>query len=135
MTGNAAIKIHGEGLRMKRHVFLTISMLFVGDLSSADDHAPTTQLSISMFLENYGGAFVTRHFAERMAQIVIEEKYPSNVIQFAGVADVVDKEGAWWVKVNIRVPPASPIASLARKDLTQMTIQIRKTNAEIVSIS
>jgi hypothetical protein len=110
-------------------------MLFVGALSSADDNAPTPQLSISMFLENYGGAFVTRHFAERRAQIVIEEKYPSNVIQFAGVADVVDKEGAWWVKVNIRVPPASPIASLARKDLTQMTIQIRKTNAKIVSIS
>jgi hypothetical protein len=88
-----------------------------------------------MFLENYGSAFVTRHFAERMAQIVIEEKYPGNVLQFAGVADAVDKEGVWRVKVNIRVPPESPIARLEKIELTQMTIQIRKTNAEIVSIS
>jgi hypothetical protein len=120
---------------MKRHVLLTISMLFVGALSYADDHAPAPQLSISIFLENYGGAFVTRHFAERMSQIVIEEKYPNNVLQFAGVADVVDKDGVWWVKVNIHIPPESPIASLGGKEPTQMTIRIRKTNAEIVSIS
>jgi hypothetical protein len=121
---------------MKRTFFFMIAMLFVGRLSHADDHPPAPQLSVSMFLENYGGAFVTRHFAERMSQVVIEEKYPNNVLQFRGVADVVDKEGVWWVKVNIRVPPRSPIASLGgEKELTQMTIQIRKTNAEIVSIS
>jgi hypothetical protein len=120
---------------MKRTFFFMIAMLFVGRLSHADDHPPAPQLSVSMFLENYGGAFVTRHFAERMSQVVIEEKYPNNVLQFRGVADVVDKEGVWWVKVNIRVPPRSPIASLGGKELTQMTIQIKKRNAEIVSIS
>jgi hypothetical protein len=120
---------------MKRTTFFMIAMLSVGPLLHADDHTPAPQLSISMFLENYGGPFVTRHFAERMSQIVIEEKYPNKVLQFRGVADVVDKEGVWWVKVNIRVPPESPIASLGGKELTQMTIQIRKTNAEIVEIS
>jgi hypothetical protein len=120
---------------MKRTVFLITAILFVGPLSHADDQRPAQQLSVSMFLENYGGAFVTRHFAERMSQIVIEEKYPNNVLQFEGVADVLDKEGVWWVRVNIRVPPESPIASLGGKELTQMTIQIRKSNAEIVSIS
>lgn len=100
---------------MKRHALLIIPMLFVGALSNADDHAPTPQLSISMFLENYGGAFVTRHFAERMAQILIEEKYPTNVLQFAGVADVVDKEGVWWVKVNIQVPRQPDCQSWRKK--------------------
>jgi hypothetical protein len=119
---------------MKRTILLMIAMLFVDPLSHSDDHPPAPQLSISMFLENYGGPFVTRHFAERMSQIVIEEKYPNNVLQFRAVADVVDKKGVWWVIVNIRVPPQSPIASLGGKELTQMTIQIKKTNAEIVSI-
>jgi len=50
---------------MKRTIFLMIAMLSVGSLSHADDHPPAPQLSISMFLENYGGPFVTRHFAER----------------------------------------------------------------------
>ena len=120
---------------MKRTILLMIAISFVSTLSHADDNPPAPQLSISMFLENHGGPFVTRHFAERMSQIVIEEKYPNNVLQFRGVADVVDKEGVWSVKVNIRVPPESPISSLAGKELTQMTIQIRKTNAEIVEIS
>jgi hypothetical protein len=120
---------------MKRSNVLMMTMLAVGPSSHADDHPPAPQLSISMFLENYGGPFVTRHFAERMSQIVIEEKYPNTVLQFEGVADVIDKEGVWSVKVNIRVPPGSPIASLAARELIQMTIQIRKTNAEIVEIS
>jgi hypothetical protein len=120
---------------MKSSNVLVMAMLALGPLSHADDHPPAPQFSISMFLENYGGPFVTRHFAERMSQIVIEEKYPNNVLQFEGVADVVDKGGVWWVKVNIRVPPGSPIASLAGRELTQMTIQIKKTNAEIVEIS
>jgi hypothetical protein len=55
---------------MKRITFLMIAMLSVGPLLHADDHPP--RLSISMFLENYGGPFVTRHFAERVSQIVIE---------------------------------------------------------------
>jgi|HubBroStandDraft_2_1064218.scaffolds.fasta_scaffold561054_2 hypothetical protein len=82
-----------------------------------------------------GGPFVTRTFAARLSQMVVEEKYPKNVLDFQGVADVVDKEGMWWVKVNIHIPPESPLVSLGGKELTHLTIQIRKTNAEIVSIS
>jgi hypothetical protein len=66
---------------------------------------------------------------------VIEEKYPTNVLSFDGVADVANIEGMWVVTVNIRIPTESPIASLGGKELKQVKIQIRKTNAEIVSIS
>ena len=134
---------------MKQLIVVTSSMLLIAPLSYADDHTPTTQssntlsgltvslpqLSVSMFLENYGGPFVTRNFAARLSQIVIEEKYPTNVLSFDEVADVADIEGMWVVTVNIHIPAESPIASLGGKELKQLKIQIRKTNAEIVSIS
>jgi hypothetical protein len=120
---------------MRRTIFLMTAALLVGAVSNANDHAPPPQLSISMFLENYGGPFVSRTFAARLSQLVVEERYPTNVLNFQGVADVVDQEGMWWVKVNVHIPPESPLVSLGAKELTQLTIQIRKTNAEIVSIS
>jgi hypothetical protein len=121
-----------------KKLIVAIGALMLGCTAYADDHAtaPTPALDISMMLENFSGPFVTHDFAVHLAQLVVEEKYPKNILVASGVGDVLEKDGIWWVTLIIDVPSGSPFASMVKKPYsTHLTIHIRKTNAEIVSIS
>jgi hypothetical protein len=87
-------------------------------------------LKISMVLQNVKGDFITPRFAERLALLVLEEKYPTDVFAASGSGSVVDKGDTWWVTFNNALLESPP-----RLIPRHLTVQIRKTNGEIVAIS
>jgi hypothetical protein len=109
---------------MKSSVFIALAFLLFGCKTV------NPRLDVSIMVENMNGPFVSREFAEHLALLVIEEKYPKDVFSVHGAAIVVDKGDVWWVSYNNELP--SPEASIRPKHLT---IHIRKANGEIVAIS
>jgi hypothetical protein len=91
---------------------------------------PNSGLDVTILMGNMNGPFVSREFAERLALLVIEEKYPANVFSAARTATVVDKGALWFVTYENRLAPYET-SLMARR----LTIEIRKTNGEIVAIS
>lgn len=96
-------------------------------------------LSLSMTVLNNGQPFVSREFAGRLALLVIDEKYPSSVFSVRGSGSVVDRGDSWSVTfANALVPPtdASPLPMLGGEVVPRrLTITIRKTNGEVISIT
>jgi len=103
------------------------------------DQPPVNNLSLSMSLLNHGQPFVSARFAERLALLVLEEKYREQIFKARGSATVVDKGETWAVTVeNALVDPQDQRElPFVGGELVprQLTISIRKTNAEILSIS
>ena len=109
-------------------------MIAVGVLvalsACATVHQPTAGLSLSMTVLNNGQPFVSRGFANRLALLVIDEKYSRNAFSVRGPGRVVDKGESWSVTfANALVPSTGMIVP------TGLTITIRKTNGEVISIT
>jgi hypothetical protein len=83
----------------------------------------------SMELQNLMGPFVTQTFAQRLAVLVLEERYTSNVFLPKTPVVAVDKGELWSVTVENALP-LQPVV-VRPKDIT---VQIRKRNGEIVAI-
>jgi hypothetical protein len=102
-------------------------------------HERVIPMSISMMLLNHGAPFVSQSFAERLALLVIGEKYPGDLFVVRGKGTVTDKGEVWAVTFeNALVDPEDPAAlPMVEGNLTakRLTITIRKTNGEIVAIS
>jgi len=122
---------------MKPIIRAAMSVVLVGVSPSYGQTPPAvSSLSPSMILENASSPFVTLDFAKRLALLVVQEKYPKDTLVARGVREVTDREDAWWVSVEVDVPSASPLRRVMAPLLPkQITIQIRKANAEVVSIS
>jgi len=86
---------------------------------------------VSILVGNMQGPFVSRKFAERLALLVIQERYTPDVFLPRGAPPiVVDKGDFWSVTFDNELPRSS--TSIIPKELT---IHIRKANGEIVAIS
>jgi hypothetical protein len=83
-----------------------------------------------MQLQNISGPFVSQSFAERLARLVIEEKYPKNIFTAQGAGHVVDKGDAWWVTFDNAIK-----GTMATMIPIRLTVHIRKANGEIVTIT
>jgi hypothetical protein len=99
----------------------------------------TKQSSLSIFALNHGQPFVSMDFAARLAQLVVDEKYPKDVLLVTGPPRVLHMGDTWRVVFD-KVVPGPVLDSLnpgAPHDdgvARRLTVVIRKTNAEIVSI-
>ena len=98
-----------------------------------------TSLSVSMIALNQGQPFVSQSFAERLALLVIEEKYPRDFFTVRGSGNTVDKGDIWLVTFDNGLTDPSDKNALAvvqgRVIPKRLTITIRKANCEIVAIS
>jgi hypothetical protein len=83
-----------------------------------------------MRLQNLAGPFISQSFAERLARLVIEEKYPKNSFSIQGPANVADKGDTWWVTFDNAVQGTMP-AMISKR----LTVHIRKTDGAIVTIT
>jgi hypothetical protein len=110
---------------MKSFALVTLLFLLVGCKMTS-----TPGLDVTILVGNIHGPFVSREFAERLALLVIEEKYTADVFSVRGAGTVVDKGDFWWVTYDNGVPRSE--ASIIPR---RLTIQIRKANGEIVAIS
>lgn len=102
-------------------------------------HENGRPLSLSIMVLNQGQPFVTAAFAERLALLVIDEKYPHDLFVVRGSGSIADR-GANWAATfdNALVGPQdkSELALLNGRIIPKrLTITIRKTNGEIVSIT
>jgi hypothetical protein len=87
-------------------------------------------MDTSMTMQNLMGPFVTKDFAERLALLVLEEKYSRDVFSARAVSDVTDKGDIWLVTVENDLP-SSP-GSLAPR---RFIVHIKKRNGEITAIT
>lgn len=98
-----------------------------------------SNLSISMIALNQGQPFVSKDFAERLALLVIEQKYPEDLFVVRGSAHLADKGDVWSVSFDnglIGPDDKSPLPMVGGKLVPRrLTITIRKTNGEIVAIT
>ena len=101
------------------------------------NHVKSDQLDPSMILMNFEGPFVSREFAERLAVLVIDQKWPKDVFSRRGPGRVVDLGDAWSVTYQNALGNANdPIPTSGGKAVPKtLTIRIRKANGQIVAIS
>jgi hypothetical protein len=90
------------------------------------------QSEISMFLENFGGPFVTSDFAKKLGVLVMEQKYPGTSFDAASAA-VVDKGDTWWVTFTVTQWPQE-MQKLRPLLPHQLTLLIRKSDAAVLGI-
>jgi hypothetical protein len=123
------------------HTSITLSMRSALALSafavfsSGVAQEPATiqaQSEISMFLENFGGPFVTSDFAKRLGALVMEQKYPGTSFDAASAA-VLDKGDTWWVTFTVREWPKE-MQKLRPLLPHQITFLIRKSDAAVLGI-
>jgi hypothetical protein len=118
-----------------KQLFLAPVVLFLG--GCAVSHVKSVHLDPSMILFNFEGPFISREFAERLAVLVIEQKWPKDVFARRGPGQVVDQGDTWSVTYeNILGNANDPIPTSGGKAVPRtLTIRIRKVNGEIVAIS
>ena len=121
---------------MKRLIATAILVLLGGCLTQ---HRTVTTLSLSMMLLNQGQPFVSEKFAERLAVLVIEEKYPKDIFSVHASGIIVGKEDTWLVTFDNALVSQEDKSHLPMSDgriiPRRLTITIRKTSGEIVAIS
>jgi hypothetical protein len=121
---------------MKRVISLAV-LLWLG--GCVTQHRTVTTLSLPMMLFNQGHPFVSESFAERLALLVFDEKYPKDIFSARGPGNIVDKGDVWLVTFeNALVSPddANALPTFDGKVVARrLTVTIRKTNGEIVTIS
>lgn len=86
-------------------------------------------MDTSILLHNINGSFVTQRFAERLALLVLEEKYPKELFLLEGSVDVRDKGDFW--SVTCKNALYRPENYMIPKTLT---FQIKKSNGEFIAI-
>jgi hypothetical protein len=93
--------------------FVGITLLFATFHASAQSSgsvAPAASCggpkSVSMMLFNFQAPFVSETFARRIAQIVIEEKYPQSMFVAAGPSVALDAGSVW--KITLKNALVSP---------------------------
>jgi hypothetical protein len=109
---------------MKQIIGIVLSVSMVGCVT---DHRAMDPF---MKLQNISGPFVSQSFAERLARIVIEEKYPKNIFSVQGSGNVVDKGDTWWVTFDNALK-----GTIATMVPIRLTVHIKKANGEIVTIT
>ena len=123
------------------HSFLTLSMRCTLALSVVATFWPVlaqaqaanpAQSDTSMFLENFGGPFVTGDFAKKLATLVMQQKYPGATFDAAS-ADVLDKGDTWWVNFTVREWPKD-MEKLRPLLPAHITFLIRKSDAAVLGI-
>ena len=64
-------------------------MVFFTSAAYAGEQAQDPPMSVTMIVQNLDGPFVTRHFAERLARLLIEEKCTRDIfaVRSATVTD------------------------------------------------
>ena len=120
--------------RMRCLIMSVISVFFLG---CATERGTVKDLTLSMVLLNQGQPFVSREFAERLAFLVIDEKYPKDIFLVRRPASIEDKGKNWEVTVsNELIDPKDSLPRVGKKIVPKyLTITIRKENCEIVSVS
>jgi hypothetical protein len=93
---------------------------------------------LSMVLLNYDKPFVSETLAERLATLVVAEKYPPDHFVVAARPQVSDLGELWSVTLINSIRRDDENSSLPTSNgiliAKQLTVTIRKYNAEIVSI-
>ena len=88
---------------------------------------------------NHGQPFVSERFAERLALLVIEEKYPKDIFTTRGPGKIVDKGDLWLATFDNSLTSSEDGNVLAISEgriiPKRLTITIRKTTGEIVAIT
>ena len=121
---------------MKRAI-LTASFILLG--GCATQQRIMTSLNFTMIALNQGQPFVSERFAERLALLVIDDRYPKDFFLVRGSGVVTDKGDVWLVTFENALvaqgdDSALPMVSGAVVP-RRLTITIRKVNGEIVDIS
>jgi hypothetical protein len=115
------------------------AVLLLALTACVTEHRAVTDLSVSMMALNQGQPFVSKEFAERIALLVIEEKYPKDVFSVSGSARIVDKGDTWSVTFDSALTNAADKSALplvgGKLVPKHLTISIRKVNAEIMAIT
>ena len=98
------------------------------DELAANCNADPKILGISMFLQNFHGCFISEKFSERLARLIMEEKYTSSLF-VAGSSVVTDGNDVWRVTFQNKLPSNG-------KDIrpSEITIAIRKANGAVVDL-
>jgi len=109
-------------------VFLLMSPIATSAIGGCDRPAP--HLKPYLTVANLQGPFVTMEFAQRLALLVVEEKYPREIFRAEGPAVVEDHGDLWWVTVRNGI--ASPMGSIIPR---RFVVHIRKVNAEIEDVT
>jgi len=82
--------------------------------------------------------FASASFAQRMALLIIEDRYPSNVFSPKGAGVVVDGGEVWRVTFDNSLISDDSSQKMAMIDGVvvprKLTFVIRKSNAEVVDI-
>jgi len=65
----------------------------------------------SMELQNLGGPFVTRTFAESLAPLTLQERYSRDLFVARTPATIADRGDVWWVTMNNALPPGTELDS------------------------
>lgn len=106
---------------------------------SITQHKTMNTLSLSMMLLNQGQSFISGKFAERLALLVIDEKYPKDIFSARGAALMAEQGELWLATFDNELVSPDDKSALPMSDgrivPKRLTITIRKTNGEIVSIS
>jgi hypothetical protein len=121
---------------MKQAIATVILVLLGGCVTQHETAMPQ---NIIMMLQNEGQPFVSGRFAERLALLVIDEKYGEQFFRVRGSPTVTDSKEMWLVTLEnglISPQDKSALPMFFGKILPRhLTITIRKTNGEIVAIS
>lgn len=107
---------------------VTAIMMLLSMTGCVTDHR--AMLDPFMKLQNITEPFVSQSFAERLARLVIEEKYPKNIFSIRGSGNIIDRGDTWWVTFDNAIN-GSMGAIIPRR----LTVHIRKSNGEIVTIT
>jgi hypothetical protein len=118
---------HESAPSMKQYLGAALSLLITG---CATDHRAMSNLDPYIVLQNIGRPFVSQSLAEKLARAVIEEKYPRTTFLIRGPGKVVDKGDTWWVTFDNSIE-----ATAGGMIPLRLTVHVRKTNGEIVTVS
>jgi hypothetical protein len=118
---------------MKRILVITILLLLS---ACAVERRSTEPLNSSMLLMNMEGPFVSATFADRLARLIVDEKYPKDIFLVSGSTKVVD-EGSIWAVHFANALFTQQYATLPRKAIAPktLTIRIKKSDGAIVAVS
>lgn len=118
-----------------RRIYLASLVLFLS--ACAVSHPGAVQPDPSMVLLNFEGPFVSRDFAEKLAVLVIDQKWSKDVFVRRGAGRIVDLGDAWSVTYeNALDSGTDPMPTWKGKVVPRtLTIRIKKANGEILAIS
>jgi hypothetical protein len=113
---------------------LLIPLVFGSAIASEEMKMP----DVSMFLQNFDAPFVSKSLAERLAVVIIEEKYKAKFFVISAPAQVADEGKVWSITFenSIHVDDRdSPLPTSNGVPVPKrLTVKLRKSNAEVISI-